>query len=85
MEARGDDASINFFSRTIIFAQYKNGAADISGWYFPYVVCTPIFPIAVKLLSEDKVLLQDMEIFSLHRWNYPLVNGVFHKLRTECS
>ena len=44
------------------------GAADIPGWYFPYVVCFPIFHVVIRLLSEDTVLFQGTRIVSLHRW-----------------
>lgn len=63
----------------------SKGSADIPSWYYPYVVCFPIFHVVVRLLREDTVLFQGTRIVSLHRWKFPLVNGGFHKLRTKCS
>ena len=45
-------------------------AADIPSWYYPYVVCFPIFHVVVRLLREDTVLFQGTRIVSLHRWKF---------------
>lgn len=39
--------------------QANIGSADISGRYYPNVVCIPIFHVAVRLLSEDTVFFRE--------------------------